>query len=126
MQQPGLDFHNIPTPLIQHPGGVRRVVRGTPPPAFVADSRVLLGLELRQPRRGRWAVILPDMRGSPPACKVQLLTRRGFGRQVSGFADPWVALRAARALGFTEDAPGIVETLAASSRWRRRYGRPVG
>lgn len=126
MQQPGLDFHNIPTPLIHHHGGVQHVVRWTPPPAFAADSRMLLGLELRQPRRGRWAVILPDLRGSPPACKVQLLTRRGFGRQVSGFADPWVALRAARALGFTEDAPGIVETLAASSRWRRRYGRPVG
>ena len=54
MQQPGLDFHNIPTPLIHHPGGVRRVVRRTPSPAFAADSRVLLGLELRQPRRGRW------------------------------------------------------------------------
>lgn len=126
MQQPGLDFHNIPTPLIHYPGGVWRVVRRTPSPAFAADSRVLLGLELRQPQRSRWAVILPDLRGSPLACKVQLLTRRGFGRQVSGFADPCAALRAARALGFTEDAPGIVETLAASSRWRRRYGRPVG
>lgn len=81
----------------------------------------LCGLELRQPGKDQWVVILPDPSTPLGSFKVQSLDRCGFSTHVGGYWTPEAALRAAVAAGYTEATPGIVQTLVVSPAWRAQY-----